>query len=244
MKAPFAISLVLLASCGATPEVVRPAPTTGDHAAPATPRAPATRAAPPPHDAAAESESCGPAAALSVPSDPAAALRDARALRDAGQLVQAADLLEATVRAFPDHELALAAAELSLDALNHAGGDGPANRAACIARMGVLAVEYRSLFACETAPRGRADTCARLETLRCLALHAEGAALADQGEAARASEVFERVHRTHCASGADHALYNAALLARRAGDPARADALVAELQRGFPESPVLRAPPP
>lgn len=172
------------------------------------------------------------------PTDLVAAYHQARALDDAGQLVEAADLFEAIVRADPQHEVAQYAVDLSLDALNRAG------RAACVARIGALAVDYRSLLGCEAGSAPSEEICARLDRLRCQVIRAEAESLAERGDDARASQAFESTYLTHCATRSDEALYNAALLARRAGDSARADMLVAELRRAYPDSPVLRMSPP
>ncbi len=236
---------LFVVSCGAGSEVVRPA-SSPTEATEAASEPPAFDAAPSSEDSsgdAAVTESCGPAGALPAPSDPLAAYRDARALRDAGRLVEAADLFEAIVRAHSHHEVALPAADLSLDALNQAGRGPHGFRTACAVRIGALAIDYSSLLGC-AAPGAPDEPCERLERLRCEALRVEAESLAERGEPARASLAFERVHVTGCTTHADEALYNAAVLARRADEPARADALVAELRRAYPDSPVHRAPPP
>jgi hypothetical protein len=236
-------SLFVLA-CGAGTEAVRPPPSSTEPTqATSEPRdlEPA-----PPEDASGDpavTESCGPSGALPAPSDPAGAYRDARALRDAGRLVEAADLAEAIVRAHPHDDVAFPAAELSFDALNHAGQAPHGFRTACAVRIGALAVDYRPLLGCD-APGAPDERCELLERLRCEALRVEAESLAERDEPARASLAFERVHVTGCTTQADEALYNAAVLARRADEPARADALVAELRRAYPDSPVHRAPPP
>ncbi len=82
----------------------------------------------------------------------------------------------------------------------------------------------------------------RLADVRCAALRLEAESIAE-ADPASGSRAFERVAHSRCPR-ADEALYNAAVLARRAGDAARADALALELHTSYPESPVLRAPAP
>ena len=52
----------------------------------------------------------------------------------------------------------------------------------------------------------------------------------------QASALYESIHTTHCGARADEALYNASVLANRAGDTARALALRTELRRAYPQS--------
>jgi hypothetical protein len=236
LRVTISTAIVLLVACGARPEAVQPVSATTDPA----PEASLSVVAP--HEPASVTDSCGPMGTRPTPSDPVAALDEARALRDAGHFVEAADLLEGIVRSDPHHEIALAAVELSLDALNRAGRGAHGLPTPCAVRIGALASDYRSLLGC-AGPGAPAPACDHLERLRCDALRVEGESLAESGELARASLSYERVHRTGCTTFVDQALYNAALLARRAGDPSRADALLVELARVYPESPVLRVTP-
>lgn len=238
------IACSLLLACGARSETAHPASAASatsatPEAAPvaaASPEEAPTEVAPPP------SVSCGPLDAPRAIDDPVATFRQARAAYEAEQLLEAADLAEAVARGFPQHELAFPAAEISLDALNRVAG-GPAQRGACVARIGRLAVDYAALFGC-TARGPHDDRCDLLERLRCDSLRASAELLVQRDELAEASLAYERVHTTGCATHADEALYNAAVCARRAGDGVRADTLAAELARAYPQSPVRSAPAP
>lgn len=219
MRGAIVGSVLWIASCGARPAPEPAAPVTTDEVTAPDADAPA----------------CGPLGAPIV-AEPEVAYREARALSDAGRFVEAADLHAAIVRASPQHELAPMAAELSLDALHRVGGDAGG---ACAARIASLADEYRSLFGCAEREEER---CVRLAEVRCAALRVEAESIAE-ADPASASRAFERVAHSHCPR-ADEALYNAAVLARRAGDATRAESLSLELRTSYPESPVLRAPPP
>jgi hypothetical protein len=123
---------------------------------------------------------------------------------------------------------ALAAADLTLDALNREAAASPDFASACFAALGDLAGEWRRVFPAEAE---------RFERLRCEALRATAAREAEH-DRERASQTFERVYRDGCPR-AEYDLSNAVLLTT---DAARSQALGQELRSAFPTFERVSAP--
>jgi len=160
--------------------------------------------------------------------EPVAGYHLGRALRDEGRLPEAASLFDAVVRLDPRTEVASFAAMLAVDARASSGR--------CPGALRDAAVEYASLLGCGTG--AATDTCEALERAGCAAERAAAEALAREGDLAGGSRAFEQAAGRCPGDHGDEALYNAAVLAARAADRARADALLAELRRLYPQSPL------
>ncbi len=168
----------------------------------------------------------------------------ARVFYDAHHFREAAPLFDAVLRDAPRHELAEYAANLALDSANVRGTqvrEAGGGEGACLDTLGAWTRDYAALFACGSAG-APSELCETLERIRCELVRKDADASARDGDPAAASAAYESVYTTRCRDRVDEALYNAAVLAERARDPARARRLREQLRAAYPQSPLVARP--
>lgn len=148
-----------------------------------------------------------------------------------------ASLFDAVFMQNPSGELADYAADLAMESV-HLLVFSPEAAADCGSTFQSMLSRYRA--ACMPRPRPDSlDHCERLDTIACNFGRHNADAMQERGEVADASLAYEALaNDSVCAhsDGIDELLYNALVLAERAGDSTRAANLRTEFNRRFPGS--------
>lgn len=165
----------------------------------------------------------------------AAIYRLGRARLDAEQFGEAAALFDAIVAQAPDSEYAGHAATMSLEALHARVYNDPDTRD-CRAELEAHLPSFRTTLCVPPRQQRVEEACQFMTDLTCRlrAMHCHD--LESTNQYAEASAAYESLaNAPECAQHEPEIyLYNAAVLASRAGDTARATALGAQLPRRFP----------
>jgi tetratricopeptide (TPR) repeat protein len=186
--------------------------------------------------AAAQEASCIPEGSPEAPADPAARLEAARAHAESGRFVEAAQLLRGLALDAPLGEHSVPAAHLWLDVLS-SQSQRAEQRLPCLLAIEEAAATLHARF----CGAGGAELCDVLSRMRCEAPLLRAELLVEHARYDEAGQLYAEM----LASGIDcgrteEILYNAAIVAERAGRPETAQRRRQELIARFPSSVVAR----